>query len=559
VSALACANPAVPHSLRADRDVEVTETCSLHATRPDVAPAIRARLQSGQVFTAGPLTAAELIELRALYEPGSYRPLWTDRDGRPAPSAHDAMRLLGDAAADGLDPADYGVAQLERLKAAAGAASPASEDLAAFDLELSAAALRYFRHLHLGRVNPRAIGFRLTLPAHDHDFVALLRSAVAGNRMNETAAGLAPPLAQYRALRTMLAQYRSLASDSGPETDPGFTETVRPGDAPAWLALLHRRLVALGDLQLDAPPPAGRYEGSIVEGVQRFQTRHGLDADGVLGKATQAALRVPLAWRIRQIELALERLRWLPDLGDRRFVALNIPMFHLWVWDSIAPSGAPAFGMRAIVGRAVRTRTPVFVEEMGSVIFRPYWNVPRSILLNEILPLVERDPDYLRRHDMEIVRGDGDDALPVAGTDENLVRLRRGDLRLRQRPGPQNALGLVKFVFPNDENVYLHGTPAQHLFSQPRRDFSHGCVRVQDPVALAEWVLGRTPGWTRNRILAAMAGPRSQRVDLSQPIQVVLFYVTAVVMPENGTIHFADDIYGHDVKLDRALARHSSE
>jgi murein L,D-transpeptidase YcbB/YkuD len=271
-------------------------------------------------------------------------------------------------------------------------------------------------------------------------------------------------------------------------------------------------------------------------------------------------LRIPLAWRVRQIELALERLRWLPHLGDERLVAINIPMFRLWAWDSIPPSGVPSLGMDVIVGRALSTQTPVFVEQLREVIFRPYWNIPRSIARHEILPILERDPDYLRRQNMEIVRGPGDDAQAVAGTAENLALLRQGALRVRQRPGPRNALGLVKFVFPNQENVYMHGTPAQELFSRSRRDFSHGCVRVEDPVALAEWALKDRPEWTRDRILSAMTGTQSLHVKLLRPIQVILFYTTAAVMPEDGTIHFAEDIYLHDARLERALARpHADE
>jgi murein L,D-transpeptidase YcbB/YkuD len=191
---------------------------------------------------------------------------------------------------------------------------------------------------------------------------------------------------------------------------------------------------------------------------------------------------------------------------------------------------------------------------MQYVIFRPYWNIPSSILRAEILPALRRDPEYLRRHNMEVVSGPGDDAPSIPLTPEVLEQLDRNAFRVRQRPGPENALGLVKFVFPNDENVYLHGTPAPQLFDRTRRDFSHGCVRVQDPVALAEWVLKDRPDWTRDRILTAMHGAKSLRVDLPRPIRVVLFYVTAVVMPEDGTVQFADDIYGHDTQLARALA-----
>jgi murein L,D-transpeptidase YcbB/YkuD len=264
---------------------------------------------------------------------------------------------------------------------------------------------------------------------------------------------------------------------------------------------------------------------------------------------------VPLTWRVTQIEMALERLRWLPHPGDKRLIALNIPMFRLWVWDVLQPSGVPLFGMDVIVGRALDRKTPVFVEEMREVIFRPYWNVPSSILRNEILPKLASDLDYLRREDMEIVRGPGDDAQRVEPTAENLAALRRGVLRIRQRPGPKNALWLIKFDFPNEEGVYMHGTPAQALFARSRRDFSHGCVRVQDPVKLAEWVLKDRPEWTRDRIVSATLGTQTIHVSLPRPIQVILFYTTAAVMPEDGTIRFAPDIYEHDTRLDRALAQ----
>jgi murein L,D-transpeptidase YcbB/YkuD len=248
---------------------------------------------------------------------------------------------------------------------------------------------------------------------------------------------------------------------------------------------------------------------------------------------------VPLSSRIRQIELALERLRWLPHLGEERFIGINIPMFRLWAWDATRPDGKASFQTNVIVGRALNTRTPVFVEQMEHIIFRPYWNVPSSIVRNEILPAMSRQRDYLRRHNMEIVSPPG------------------APLRIRQRPGATNALGLVKFVFPNDDGVYLHGTPAPALFAHARRDFSHGCVRAQDPVGLAQWVLADRPEWTRERILAAMHGDESLRVDLLRPIRVILFYLTAVVTPEDGIVHFVNDIYGHDARLDRMLrSRH---
>jgi murein L,D-transpeptidase YcbB/YkuD len=489
--------------------------------------------------------------------PSSY---WLDTSGRPNDDARAALALLAGAAAEGLDPADYGLRDLDRLTALLETKSPAPpRHRARFDAALSAQMLRYLRDLHIGRVDPRAIGFRLSVPVDQHDFAVLLREALMRHRIADAAADLRPALEQYDALRRMLTRYRAVAAEPAREV-LAPAKATRPDQPYGGVLGLYRQLTTLGDLPPDSPPPAepSLYEGPIVEGVRRFQFRHGLEPDGILGKETMSALQIPMAWRVRQIELALERLRWLPHLKDERLVVINIPMFRLWAWDSIPPDDAPVLGIDVIVGRALSTQTPVFAEEMREVIFRPYWNVPLSILRKEILPMLERDAVYLQRQDMEIVQGAGDDARPVEATPENIERLRQGALRLRQRPGPRNALGLIKFVFPNQENVYMHGTPAQELFNRRRRDFSHGCVRVQDPVALAVWTLKDRPEWDREHILEAMAGGQSLHVKLPRPIQVILFYTTAAVTPEDGTIRFAEDIYRHDARLDRALAARRS-
>jgi murein L,D-transpeptidase YcbB/YkuD len=418
--------------------------------------------------------------------------------------------------------------------------------------------LRYLKDLHLGRIEPRSIGFKLSVPAERHDFVALLSGALSGDRLAATAAELRPQLGQYDALQAALVRYRALAAAMDLEPDLPRTAAARPGDDYPAIDALSRRLASFGDL-MDAVPAgtSQRYDSAMVEGVKRFQVRHGLEPDGILGDGTQAALRVPVSWRVRQIELGLERLRWLPDLRDQRLLAINIPMFRLWAWDSALPEGPPTLAMDVIVGRALNTQTPVFDQEMKEVVFRPYWNIPRSILIHETLPMIRRDPEYLGRQSMEIVRGAGDDAQVVAATAENLALLQHGQLRVRQRPGPGNALGLVKFVFPNTDNVYMHGTPAPALFRRDRRDFSHGCVRVADPIALAEWALKDHPDWSRARIVEAMAGEQSRHVQLPRPVRVVLFYTTAIVAPETGTVHFAEDIYRHDARLDRALVQSS--
>jgi L,D-transpeptidase YcbB len=524
--------------------------------RSELAAAILVRLQDARDGHAVGLIASESAYLEALYDSGPGRALWIEASGALTRDSRDALALLAAAPDDGLDPADYGLETLTDLAAAVEAApAPDRERLAAFDVLLSAGTLRYFRQLHRGRVEPRTIGVRLSAEPEGHDFVRLLQEALATHALRDVATSLAPSLPQYQALRRQLARYRSLG-DSAEPMWPTVAHSIGPTDRLVGAGALRRRLAALGDLPADTLPTAGDdiYDDALAAGVRRFQVRHGLVADGVLGRATQAALAVPLTSRIRQVELALERLRWLPDVGGERLVALNIPMFRLGTWDGAGTSG-PVLRMRAIVGRALITETPVFTAMMRSVVFRPYWNVPRSILVKEILPALARDSRLLRRSDFEIVDGQSDEAHVVPPTPDAVARLRAGTLRLRQRPGPANALGLVKFVFPNDADVYLHGTPARELFERPRRDFSHGCVRVEDPTGLAEWVLRDEPGWDRARIEAAMAATVSSRATLSKPIRVVLFYTTAAVVSEDGTLHFADDIYGHDATLADALER----
>jgi murein L,D-transpeptidase YcbB/YkuD len=491
------------------------------------------------------LEASERALVEGLYRRGDYEPLWVD--GNRVKRA-DALALLRTAPDDGLDPALYDVTGLEQRDAALPKSTAAER--ASFDVRLSASVLKYFRHLHAGRIDPRTLGFRLDVPTDDHDYGALLEAAIANGTLTQAVDALRPSPALYGALRAHLSHYRALAAGAPLPVPPKPVQPVRPGDEYTGALAVHRLLLALGDLHPEAPPPdSGRYGGGLVDGVMRFQARHGLTPDGVIGTETMKAMQTPVGWRLQQIALGLERLRWLPHADAGRLILINIPMFRLWAWDSTPPAGPPQVATDVIVGRAIRTETPVIVEELREVIFRPDWMVPRSILRHELLPEVLKDTGYLRTHDMEIVPAGGGRPLPP--TPENLARLAQGGVVLRQRPGPRNALGLVKFVFPNLEHVYLHDTPAKALFSRSRRDFSHGCVRVRDPIALAAWALEGRPQWTRDRIGAALLGEATIRVAVSRRTRVVLFYTTAMASPEDGTLRFADDIYRHDPILVR--------
>ncbi|WP_395139854.1 murein L,D-transpeptidase [Schlegelella aquatica] len=514
-------------------------------------------------------TEAERQALQALYAPQGGSRWWTDERGGLTARGREALALFAAAADDGLDPADYQARELQEALARPAAA----EQAATLELRISLSAMRYLRDLQAGRVEPRSVGFKLHGGGPGLDLAAQVRQLATAPEWGAAVAALRPAWPQYAALRGALRQYRDRAAREGEAPAVPVVTRVRPGEPYAGVPALRQRLALLGDLDPGraaasavpapapaAPGPAGggrastpRYEGELVEAVRRFQARHGLEPDGVLGKATFAALNVPLADRVRQIELAMERLRWVPRIAER-FVAVNIPMFRLWAGDSTTAT-SPPLAMRVIVGRALDTETPVMFDQMRYLVFSPYWNVPRSITRNEILPALRRDPHYLERHQMELVRGERDDSPVVAATPEALEALARGELRVRQRPGPKNSLGQVKFIFPNDASVYLHGTPARELFGRDRRDMSHGCVRVEDPVALAQWLLHHKPQWTRERILEAMEAGRPTQVNLGRPVPVLLFYVTAMVMPDTGAVHFAQDIYGHDRRLLEALAR----
>ena len=288
--------------------------------------------------------------------------------------------------------------------------------------------------------------------------------------------------------------------------------------------------------------------------LKQALARYRLLASGAASASPRELLAAPYARRIRQIELTLERWRWLPPFTSPPII-VNIPQFRLFAFQSTRDRKAEILQMDVIVGRTYpKLQTPVFTAEMKYVVFRPYWDVPYSITQREMLPQIRRNLNYLQKEHLEIVRGPGDSATVIPPSPESIRELAAGRLRLRQQPGDDNALGLIKFMLPNTYNVYLHSTPAHRLFGQSRRAFSHGCIRVSDPVALASYVLNNASGsWTPEGITAAMNGPVSVRVNLTKPIRVLILYATALAT-EDGNVLFFEDIYGHDRKLEQLLA-----
>lgn len=487
----------------------------------------------------------------SLFLPGA--PLWSNHQ-HPTPQGLKLIEILRASDTLGLKPADYGITQIagaEQRLLTAGAAAAQGQD---FDRVLTLAAIRLLTQLHYGRIDPKAAGFELPARAADLDVAAAVAALAKAPDVAAAVAAVEPRFYHYALLKSALLRYRALAAQ--PELTqlpaPG-RKALHAGDPYAGAPALRKLLLALGDLRLaDIPASADatepRLTPDLVQALKRFQQRHGLSQDGVLGKPTFAALTTPLSQRVGQIELTLERWRWLPSL-DTPPIIVNIPQFQLFAFSTTADRAAQIQQMPVIVGKSYpRTQTPVFVGTLKYVIFRPFWDIPHQITVQEVLPQWRAHADYLVRNHFEIVRGDALNAEQNR-TPAVLAALASGALRLRQRPGDDNALGAVKFVFPNAHDVYLHGTPLQRLFAQSRRAFSHGCIRVADPVALAAYVLRDTPGqWTTEKIQAAMQAPQSLRVNLAQPIQVMILYGTALAT-EAGPVDFFADVYGNDRRL----------
>ncbi|HKQ12692.1 MAG TPA: L,D-transpeptidase family protein [Steroidobacteraceae bacterium] len=475
-------------------------------------------------------------------------PLLWFRTGHLTPQAAQVLDALHRADAFGLEPADY------ELDAPPGDERGQSE----FDAALSQATARFVRDLHSGRIDPRSVGFHLpAATARDLDIASAVRELATSPDVAATLDTLEPRPIPYWRLKGALAKYRRLVRDiPSVQLPPLPSHSVGAGSEYSGAPQLRHFLRAVGDLDVDdssADVDSLSMDASLVAAIRHFQRRHGIDDDGVIGRQTFASLTTPLTRRIEQIELSMERWRWLSAI-ERPNIVVNIPQFRLIALPREQHALEEPLEMRAIVGQtATRTRTPVFTSAITQVVFQPYWDVPSGILHREILPHLRANPSLLDRYEMEIVQGEGDDARVVSGTRDAIERLAVGKLRLRQRPGALNALGPVKFVMPNPYSVYLHATPERALFERSQRTFSHGCIRVSEPAALAEYVLRNAAGtWDAQAIDAAMCGKETLRIQLLEPVRVVVFYSTAMATKSEGILFF-DDVYGLDRKLQEAL------
>jgi murein L,D-transpeptidase YcbB/YkuD len=491
-------------------------------------------------------------EFSKFYEANGSSLVWV-QNGQIRPQALALVQVLQKANSRGLEPEDYDgprwSARLLKLQQ-----NPSEQELVTFDTALTVSAMRYVRAVHVGRANPKEFSFQFDSGEGQFSLAEFLESKVANSA--DPAAEiqkLEPPFPGYRKLQALLPVYEGYATKDDGEKLQITVKTIHPGQPYASLRRLGTFLQTIGDIpvatQLD--PTATIYDGALVEGVRHYQDRHGENPTGDLDTRTVNELNTPPWVRIAQIKLTLERWRWIPRSFAAPPVVVNLPEFRL---RAMNPDGTVSFYKKVIVGKAYGHKSPVFQKEIQYVIFRPYWEVPSSIQRNEILPHIQKDPNYIAKNNFQVVTMKGELVTDSAVSADVLEGMKAGRLRVRQKPGPSNSLGLVKIIFPNPDNVYLHGTDEPKLFSQDARDFSHGCIRVDQPADLVAWVLRNNPGWDVERVKSLMNGDQENlQVNLVTRIPVLIVYGTAAVNEEN-QIRFFDDIYGYDADLQKALA-----
>ncbi len=488
-------------------------------------------------------------QVKRLYESANFAPLWVNGDQLTSQATY-LIETLRASRLKGLNPSDYDAERLAAQSRSLKGASAAAQ--ASFDATLTQSTMRYISDLRIGRVNPKHLKFDVDVRSKQYDLPEFIAQQVirAGN-VQSVLDQIEPPYAGYRRIENSLKQYLDLAAKGDGAKVPGGTKTIAPADTYAGTAQLAERLRLMGDL-----PPGGSfdsYSGALVEGVKHFQARHGLSTDGKLDAATLRELNTPLSARVQQIDDALERWRWMPTEFQQPPVLVNIPEFRLRTYSE---DHQLALTMNVVVGKAAPTQTPVFTDDIKFIVFRPYWNVPPGILRRTVIPGIMKNNGYLAREKFEVTDSSG---RLVSPGDDLVAGLRSGKYFVRQKPGPTNALGLIKFMFPNTYSVYLHSTPSTELFSRSRRDFSSGCIRLEKPAELANFLLrnqldGQQP-WTLALVQKAMdSGKDNRQVNLATKIPVLILYVTAVA-EEDGTVHFFDDIYGHDQRLNALLAK----
>ncbi len=493
------------------------------------------RSHSKKIVIGERIYSGVLVE--SFYKGRDYQPAWS-QNGQLM-QVETLIRAVEEAYGDGLSPDYYHLDLIKSLVDKVGhELAPDSKQLSDLDILLTDAFLTLGCHLSAGCVNPVTIETEWFAKSRKVDVSSVLDQALKKKQIREALMGLRPKKDIYSSLRLALARYRELSA-KGEWQLVSAGPSLKKGSNSYRVVELRKRLAVSGDLPAAEATAGDLFDEKVEQSVIIFQKRHGLKIDGIVGRGTLNALNIPLKQRIRQMELNMERLRWILGNIEERFIVVNIANFQLYVIEN----DKSILSMKVVVGKPY-LRTPIFTAKMTYLVINPVWNIPDSIARKEIPKEIRKDPNYLAKQKIKVLRRPQvtGKALPY---------------RYRQEPGPLNPLGTIKFVFPNEFDVYLHDTPAKRLFSEDVRTFSHGCIRIEKPVELAEYLLRDDPRWSRKELVAAVEKGTEQTVMIPHPLNVHFLYLTAWV-DESGTVQFRNDIYGRDKRLDEALRQKPS-
>jgi len=514
------------------------------------------REKTGQSAAAGSEAAGETLLapdlVRLFYARRDYRRAWIG-EKEISPQVGPLVQSLKNIEAEGLSPSDYHISKIESQtksieKGLKKKRPIPPETLAHYDILCTDAFLTCAGHLAHGKVDPQTHQAAWQGACIEESLPGLLENALGEKRVAEALAGLPPQHSFYLNLKKTLASYRELARKTKWKPLPEGL-AIKKGDKGKEVKELKKRLFALGDLGREQRTSSRAFDDALEAALRRFQNRHGLNASGILDPITLAALNIPLEERCRQIEVNLERWRWLPhDLGER-FIYVNVANFELEAFEGSRRNLA----MKVVAGSEA-WQTPDFASQMTHLVVNPDWTIPIPVILKETVNYVLQDPCYFRNNKMVILRKQGEELAETDPASINWAKLteKNLDFLVRQEPGPENILGRLKFVFPNKYDIYLHDTPYQADFAKAARAFSHGCIRAEKPIELAVWVLRGKPGWDLRQILAAIDASYERTVKLAAPIDVYFLYSTAWT-EDDGTVQFRPDIYERDKKLTEAL------
>jgi murein L,D-transpeptidase YcbB/YkuD len=507
-----------------------------------VAAEIRKIIDNGEPLMGDQQSDDRIVEVYVFYaDDRDYKPLWV-RDSGAKAKAHDILMAIKGAADMGLDPVAYRVGEIEQKLEAA----KTPRELAELEFLLTRAFLDFGRDINRGIVEPQAAGKENAITSKQMGALTLIDGAERADNIADYVRSLEPQTPEYQRLKTALAAYREIEVKGGfPVIGKGAA--LKPGMNDKRILAIRKYLILTGDLPEGADKDGDLYDADLVAAVKWFQYRHGLTEDGIMAQTTFEAMNVPVADRIQQLELNMERRRWMDDDLGKIYILVNIADQEL----KVVKDGKTVHTARVVVGKPF-TRTPVFSEKMKYIVLNPYWNVPPNIANNEYLPKLRRNPGVLKRERIRVFAGNGDSGTEVDPYSVNWSSFNRMPYSLRQDSGAKNALGRVKFMFPNRFNVYLHDTPSKSLFERDLRVFSHGCVRVQNPLDLAELLLA-DQGWSRARIDAQIAQGGQRIINLKTQVPVHVTYMTAWAN-KDGSIHFRRDVYKRDEELARVLA-----